>query len=190
MTILVAVKDSNTNETHLLGDSMTNNWVGKFHFWDKWTAFKNFYIWFAGDVNAHLYIREYIYDELNELTAETARDVVDIYKMVESWLETEFQAKRTETADRDHLDMGMIVVSNSGKIFTCSQYLNISEHEDYWVIGSGVQYAIGGLSILKKLKKVNAKNLLLLMNTVIENDLHCWAPIHLITLRHNEQANI
>lgn len=190
MTILIAARNSKENVIHLASDSMINNSVSKFKIWNKWTAFDNFYIWLTGDINAHLYIREYIYDELNKCTAETARDVVAIYKLIELWLEKEFQAKRTETSDRDYMDMWMIVVSNWWKIFHCSHYLNVTEEEQYWVEWSGSQLARWWLSLLQKMNKINSKNIILLMNSVIENDLYCWAPIHLTTLLKHEQVNI
>lgn len=140
MTILVAAYNADHSGIHILSDSMAADNFEKFDIGCKWSEFSNFYLGITGEAVVITIIRDYIKEQLNSIDIQSKKDIIELYKLIETTLKTEMGSKTTEHETRDYLNFDISIVTKRGKIFSCSAFLYVIEHDRFMVSGSGSSY--------------------------------------------------
>lgn len=192
MTVLVAARDKKTNQIHILSDTMASDNIIAYLQEDKVVKLNNVILWFSWDILAQVAVNEYLFNEIKDIQIDNKRDVIELFKKIEETMIKEFWSKRTISDDRDYIEIAILIVTNKGKIFTCTNYLSVTEEKDFGTIGSGMYHAQAMLHLMYELNIVSVKNLLTMMEAVYRYKYSCWMGTHLISLTYenNEQSEI
>ncbi len=190
MTILIAAKDPHLPGIHLYSDSQTSAASNKYISDNKWTEFKNFYIGIAGDTITKTLIREYINEFLNEQIVNSKKDVIEIYKKIEATIVAEFQYKHTETTSRNYMDFDIILITKTGKIYSCGEFLCASEEPLFATSWTWSLFAKGILTFLYEREMIRTDTLSHIMDITYKLTTDCGGPTNYIYLPINNEQPI
>lgn len=182
MTILVAVKDLKLGGIHILSDSLATDNYEKYDIGCKWTEFTDFYLWITGQAIAINIVRDYLSEQINAIKITWNKEIIDIYKLIETTLKTDIQYKISENDTRDNVDFDISIVTKDGRIFSCSQFLFVIEHKEFLVAGSGSSYMKWAIAMIYNLTDISKEVLIQAMEIPYLYSISCGAPTNYIYL--------
>ena len=100
------------------------------------------------------------------------KDIVDIAKCYKKILKLEDIDKDSSKAHEFWL-----LIIWGGSIWEIDWFFGISEHKEWWAIGSGSDFAKGVMSHLYDGKYV-LEDVETALNIACDNDIFCWAPVY------------